>query len=84
MAKTDQIACNTAELTTAGAVPVRPRYGYESPPVAGVTPGEKRPRHVSQLRATAANTPTHARGCDFDAHVRRSGRSTSTRSSSRH
>jgi hypothetical protein len=26
-------------LIIAGAAPVRPRYGYKSPSVAGVTPG---------------------------------------------
>ena len=37
--QTHQIACKTTNLAVAGTVPVRLRYGYESPPVAGVTPG---------------------------------------------
>lgn len=35
----NQIACPAANLVVASTVPVRIRYGYKSPPVAGVTPG---------------------------------------------
>ena len=39
LAETAKIAWTTPDLAVASTVPVRIRYGYKSPSVAGVTPG---------------------------------------------